>query len=641
MPKKPESKIEEINKRLYSNTFKDRPVFERLKENEYEVSDTWKSAPNLASGALSAQQPPSLLKKAFILSFSFFVVAAAIAGIYFYRGSNLLSSNNVDISIEGPVSISGGENLDLNITVNNNNDAAIESSNLFIEYPEGSYASADTQEQLPRIKKTLGKIEAHGVARETVSAIVFGEANTEKKIRITLEFRLQGSNATFEKKKEYSVGISSSPVDIDVETLKEANSGQEVELVVRLRSNSNTPLKGLMFSVDYPFGFHFKSASPAAQYDNKVWNVGDLTPSSERVVRIKGTLEGQDEEEKIFRAYVGAESARDPQALGIIYNSVSRSIFIKKPFLALDLVIDNDRGSEYIASSGKIVRVDVLWSNNLPTKIIDGQVEVKLKGDILNRYSIVAGTGGFYRSLDDTVVWESSSGNEALAVIEPGESGTLGLSFGFLPLVSKDGRKAFANPEVTIEVTAHGRRVSDADVPEEINTVAVKKVKVDSNASIASRAVYYIGPFKNSGPLPPKINQETTYTVVWTVTNSSNDISQATVRTTLPTYVKWLGAVSPNSENVSYNEIGGEVVWNLGTVPAGTGIARAAREVAFQISFLPSISQLNQTPLLTGENILSGIDTFTRTTLRDVKRPLSIKLSTDASFTESSGVVTQ
>jgi len=643
MPEKPKSRIEEITKKLYSTSFKDRPVFETLKEREYEVSDTW-TPPEGSGPQGNTQMEPRhnrILKKILILSFSFFVVALSIAGVYFFKGSNLLSANNVDISVEGPVSLAGGDTLTMGIIITNNNDAAIEFADLLIEYPEGSYASTESKEALPRIKKSLGKINAHETVHETATAVLFGESNTEKNIQITLEFRLEGSNATLEKKKEYRIGITSSPIDVAIDILKEANSGQEVEVAVHLKSNSSTPLKGLVFSIDYPFGFRFKSADPKPQYDNKMWVLGDLAPSAERVVKIKGVLEGQDEEEKIFRVYAGTQSERDARALGITYNSVSKSIFIKKPFLALDMVIDNDTGNEHISSSGKIVRADVLWENNLPTKIIDGQIQVKLRGDIINRYSIAVGNGGFYRSLDDTIVWDSKSGNEALAVIEPGEKGSASFSFSFQPLVSKDGRQAFANPEVTIEVTARGRRVSDTNVPEEINTVAVKKIKVESSLNLASRSVYFAGPLKNTGPLPPKVNQETTYTIIWTITNSSNDISSAVVRTTLPTYVKWLGVVSPDSENVTYNEIGGEVVWNAGAIPAGTGINRAAREVAFQVSFLPSISQINQTPFLTSEIAISGNDNFTHTTLRDTKRALSIKLSTDSIFLENQGIVVQ
>src|SRR3989344_9088051 len=74
MPEKPKSRIEEITKKLYSTSFKDRPVFETLKEREYEVSDTW-TPPEGSGSQGSTQMEPRhnrILKKILILSFSFF-----------------------------------------------------------------------------------------------------------------------------------------------------------------------------------------------------------------------------------------------------------------------------------------------------------------------------------------------------------------------------------------------------------------------------------------------------------------------------------------------------------------------------------------------------------------------------------------
>lgn len=643
MPEKPKSKIEELSKRLYSTNFKDRPIIEKLEAGEHEVSDTWKQDPPVVEGSKTPRSSQSpLLKKILILSFSFFIIAVGVAIFYLYKGSGTLSANNVDISIEGPVSVAGGDDLKLGISVTNNNDAAVDDADLLIEYPEGSYASADSQSALPRIRKSLGRIEAHQTIRENVQAVIFGESNSEKKISATLEFRLEGSSATLEKKKEYAITLSSSPIDIVIDSLKEANSGQTVEVDVHLKSNSSSPLKDLLLSVDYPFGFQFKESTPKPNFDNKIWKLGDLPPAGERVIRIKGIIQGQDEEEKIFRAYVGTQSNRDERALGIAYNSLSSSIFLKKPFLSLDFLIDGVRANEYVSSSEKTVRVDISWENNLPTKIIDGQIQIKIKGNILDRYSIAVANGGFYRSLDDTIVWDSKSGAAStLAVIEPGEKGNVSFSFGFLPVLNSDGKQAFANPEVTMEVTAKGRRVTDTNVPEEVNTFTAKKIKVESSLNLASRAVYYTGPLKNTGPLPPKVNQPTTYTIIWTLTNSSNNISSGVVRTLLPTYVKWLGVVSPDSESVTYNDVGGEVTWNVGAIPAGVGVARAAREVAFQVALTPSISQLTRSPSLTSEVTLTGNDDFTGTTLHTTKQALSTNLTTDPTFIYFQALVTE
>lgn len=640
------SKLEKLGENIYSPNFKDRPVIGRLEEGEQDVPDQWSDIKNSPAPAPSLPaEPPSgspMIKRILTVSFLFFLAAVAFALLYLYRGANMLSTEKVDILVEGPVSVSGGEELSFAVAVTNRNETPIESAELLIEYPEGAYASADATESLQRSRISLGAIGAGQSAREIVTAILFGEANTERTLRVKLEFRFAGSSATLEKEVPYRVKITSSPVDVEVETLKEANAGQEFEVAVRLRSNSSSTLKDLLLSVDYPFGFRFKEASPQPLSENKVWNVGDLASGGERVIRIRGSIEGQNDEEKIFRAYVGTENPRSPRALGIVYTAVSKSIFLKKPFLALDIVSASGTGrsGDIVVPGGKLTRVDILWSSNLPTRIIDGSIEVKIRGEALDRFSISPANGGFYRSSDDTVIWKSTSGNQELAEIDPGEQGSVSLSFGFLPLVSGGERRALLNPEVTLEVTARGKRVSETDVPEEINTILVKKVRVETRFSLGSRIVYSTGPFRNTGSLPPKAEQPTTYTIIWAITNSSNAVSNATVRTTLPSYVKWLGAVSPEKERISYNEIGGEVVWNAGSIPAGAGITGPAREVAFQISFLPSITQINKSPLLTSEAMLTGTDDFTKSTLRDVKPPLSIKLTTDPAFTDDEGFVT-
>ena len=108
--------------------------------------------------------------------------------------------------------------------------------------------------------------------------------------------------------------------------------------------------------------------------------------------------------------------------------------------------------------------------------------------------------------------------------------------------------------------------------------------------------------------MPPKAEKETTYTVIWTVTNTSNKVKNAKVSAILPIYTKWLSKTAPDSEHISYNLQNSEIIWDLGDVPAGAGIDSPAREVAFQISFLPSVSQIGSTPVILSGAVLTGTD---------------------------------
>jgi hypothetical protein len=118
------------------------------------------------------------------------------------------------------------------------------------------------------------------------------------------------------------------------------------------------------------------------------------------------------------------------------------------------------------------------------------------------------------------------------------------------------------------------------------------------------------------------------------VRNASNNVSNVFVRTTLPIYVRWRGAVDPAAEDVVYNESGAEVVWNAGRIPSG-----GSRDVAFQIVLTPSLSQLDTTPPLTGDSFLTAVDDFTKTELRDRKAAVTTNLSTDPQFSQNEAPV--
>ena len=159
-----------------------------------------------------------------------------------------------------------------------------------------------------------------------------------------------------------------------------------------------------------------------------------------------------------------------------------------------------------------------------------------------------------------------------------------------------------------------------------------QKIKITSEAVFTPNIVYFIGPFQNTGPLPPQVEKETTYTIAWTAVNSSNHISRATVRTVLPPYVRWTNLKAPSGEDVTFNEISREVIWNMGRLEAGVGVTLPPREVAFQVGFFPSVSQLNQTPTISGETSFSGVDEFTGAPIRLTSKALTISLNSDPNF---------
>jgi len=197
------------------------------------------------------------------------------------------------------------------------------------------------------------------------------------------------------------------------------------------------------------------------------------------------------------------------------------------------------------------------------------------------------------------------------------------------------------NPEIKISVSISGARVSDDGAIEGIKEFIQKTVLINSSLQITPRVVYYAGPFGNTGPLPPKAEQATTYTVMLSAINSTNEMSNVKVRAILPSYVSFTDVIFPNDANISFDNITGELMWNIGFMDAGEGVTSKAREASFQISFLPSVSHVGSAPELIHDIEIFGRDNFTGRDVVFKKGNLSTNLSTDPQFKTSDAQVVQ
>ncbi|MCK5059963.1 MAG: hypothetical protein KAR00_02355 [Candidatus Pacebacteria bacterium] len=630
-PYEDEERIKHLKDSLYSRGFNSRSPYERSEIHKKEspaVEESWRhNELSFEKMQKKSTKKRSILKTLFWIAALFFVASVVTAVYMFYGGGIVVSSRNVDISIVGPISIPGGETLTLDIIIHNKNNVPLEAANLSVVYPTGTRMPDNLEIELLRERFDLGTIPAGSISKKTVEATLFGEKEEIKQTLLSLEYRVSGSSAVFVKEKTYDTTISLSPISIVAVYPKEVNANQEFELNVALTSNSSTVIEDLLFKVEYPFGFRFSNALPKVAYDDNIWLIGNLEPGGKRTVAIKGVMQGQNEEERTFRLDVGRARVENNKQIGISFLSTLESVFIKKPFVDLTLRTNLDDGIEYVTFLGARIPVSIEWFNTLPVNVYDATIEIKITGDVFNRNSISVQNGGFYQSVNNTIIWDRHSTPELLEVSSH-DAGNVSFS---LPLLQDgEGTASLRNPTVNIDAVFRGTRFSNDGAPQQVLSTASKIIKVSSNLLLGSRIVYTMGPFNNYGHLPPKAEQETTYTVFWTITNIFNDVLGATVYAKLPPYISWIGASSPLSENISFDAKNREVIWSVGNIEKGVGATLPAREVAFQLSFLPSLGQIGTIPVVVNTQTLSGKDLFTDTALEDTASPLTIWLVTDS-----------
>ncbi|MBP7804917.1 MAG: DUF11 domain-containing protein [Candidatus Pacebacteria bacterium] len=630
--------LEDVNDRLYRRDLADRKMrhIDSLHDQHYVVNEAWKGeAPKKEETKEEKIRHTSMFRKFFHYSLIFAGIAIVVALFMFFSGNNTISTNDIEINVLGNSFTGGGEELQLQVEVVNKNQGALELADLFIEYEKGGDAVSGAKRVSDRT--SLGTIEAGKTANKSFFVTLFGQEGTTRTVDFRLQYRLQGSNAIFTKTTSFPVTIKSAPVALTIDSPKSVTPNQEITFTVKTTSNSKNTLSGMLLRVEYPNGFNFKKATPSPTSFNNVWNLGDIAPGGDREITITGTMYGQDGEDRAFHVYTGAADARDATKIGVTYNSLLETITLVKPFLAAHIFINGSDKATSPVLSNSTVNVRVNYTNNLPTQVTDAEVTLALTGNALDTSSVIV-PKGFYDSARGVITWNTTT-NPDLQIIQPNDQGNLDFTFDVLPLIS--GGQTISSPNVKLAVSIKGKQPDQGGSLSEVNNFEQKTAVVSSNLGFSADAFYKSGPFTNTGPIPPKANQPTTYTITWRVMNSSNALADAVATSQLPTYVDWVGVISPTSEKIEYDSTTRNIRWTIGAIAPNTGLAGLPKTVSFQVRLNPSITQVGSTPKLVLDSRVTARDTFTGETLTANRAATSTLLTNDTGFPANGQTVTQ
>jgi len=635
-----QSKLNRLLNNLYSRKHPPGLNSERsgIHEGEKKIEVGWKSEQETplreAFQKNEAVKKDRFLGKLFVFAILFFIISIGIAAAVFFGGFNRISPNNVNISVLGPLSVAAGDELSLDIIVNNGNAIDLSNVVLTIHYPDGTRSAANTTLPLTIDTEQVGAIRAGQSVTKTVKAVLFGEKDAIQNITVTADYNIQLSTSPNHKEKQYQIAIKSAPVIMTVNYPKEINSGHTAQFDIDITSNTNSPINNLVLTGIYPFGFTFTSSDPAPYSGNAIWHLGTLMPLEKRHITIIGTLDAQNNEERTFSFDAGTALPDDDRKIGVTLASAMQSLTVLKPEIGLSVVFQGDNANPVIKYSD-FARLSINWKNNLSISLENIQISAKMSGSMLDESAVSPGASGFYRSIDNTAYWDKST-TPNLEEALPGANSSVGIGVGALKnfLISK-----ITDPEIIFDVSISGSRLDAGGVPETITSKAQEIIKIQTQPSISQRLAYSSGPFKNTGPIPPKVDTESTYTVFWDASNTLSNISGGKMVATLPSYIEWKGAINPANAPITFDPNTRQITWNLGTLPRGAGTLTLQKEVAFQIGFVPSISQLGNKVTMVNPASFSGEDDFAKITVEAQTDSLTSFITGDPVYSGNNGTV--
>lgn len=611
--------IADLQRRLYARDPENVPKqkFGILRPLKDKVDSTW-GEKELKDEKFVHRTGVSGYKRLFLVSLIFFVIALGVAVFSVYRGAITLSSKNVEVALLGNSFVAGGESLPVQVDITNKNSSDLVDAQLTLSYPKGS--SDATGGDIERIKKPLGTISSGKTKTEGFSVILYGEQGTSRVITASLEYKLEGSNATFVKEKTFSVMINSSPVSLTIDAPTLATSNQPFIINIRTLFNGDTLLDNAIVRIEYPSGFIFQSAIPTPSTSTNTWDLGDLVKGTERTISIKGKLVGEQQDEKSFRIYVGSRTSESDARIAVSYNSALHTITIAEPFIGGQIFVNGDNSDVVALANGASVNGTVDWKNNAAIGVINPEFVLSIVGENVDTDTIKA-PGGYYDKLDKTITWNNET-ILSLARIEPGDAGQFPFTFS-----TKQAKSGMAG-DIALSLSVKGTFPDRDFFQDSVSGIDQKVIRFASRLQFAAQALYSIGPIKNTGPFPSRVDQDTTYTIQWFMRPVENPLSNAVATTTLPIGVVWTGTISPTSEAISYAPETRVVTWSIGSIPKATSVP-VVRTVAFQVRVKPNKSQIGSRLYLLGETKVSAIDSVANVPLTFLRPELTNELSAD------------
>jgi hypothetical protein len=552
----------------------------------------------------------SLLDRILILIF-------LLIGIFSYWTwkKNPYSKEVLKIEILGPSEVTVGKEVEFIVKYKNNGNFRLEEPELIFEPPENSLKDDQIAKREVLREEKLGNAIYPGEENTLSFKLrIFGKEGEMKIAKATMSFRPKNLKARYSVSTSFSTQIKSVPVTFEFDLPSKIENGKELNFKLDYFSNIDSPLTNLRIQVEYPKSFEFFSSTPQS-IEKTEWEIPVLNKAEGGRIEIQGKILGEIGKVETFRARLGI--LKENQF--IVLKEIEKGVEIVKPSIFLRQEINGN--PEYVAAPGEWLHYTIYFKNIGDEEMKNLFLISKLEGDAFDFQTIKSDLGEC-KPGDDSVIfdWRRVPKLQYLAPTDEGK-----VDF-WIKL--KDDLGNVRNPFLK-------NKIFILQMREEFIT------KISSRIEVSQKGFYYDEVFGNSGPIPPRVGEATTYTIFWQVKNYYSDVKDVKVRAKLPEYVSLTGKIFPEemASKFSFDPNSREIVWSIGELKGGEGISTPPKTIAFQISFSPTESQRGQTPEIIGEVKISGEDSWTGKTLEATSTSITTALPDDPQMKPEMGIV--
>ncbi|MFA5076071.1 MAG: hypothetical protein WC480_01500, partial [Patescibacteria group bacterium] len=546
------------------------------------------------------------------------IVIVAWSGFYLFNRyapesvqKFLGDDGKVKIEIQAAKDLESGQEITYLIKYKNDKKVAINNVQLNVRYPSGLLISEITPQ--PRAKGSgenylareddwdLGSLDKGGEGEIKIVGKLVAEMGTNQNLWAVLYYEPANFTSKFQAEASFSTEIKSVPVAVTITGPENLPPSQLVELILAYANKSDGDLKDVMIEVIYPEKFNLESVEPAANQGNNTWQFADFNKDQQGEIKILG---------KFAASVMGSQEfivktlLKDNEPDYYLLEEQSWKVEVVKGDLVSELKI-NSSPSDGSIGFGDTLNYTLTFENDGSQTIKDLTVSVFFTptatfidwSTLNDRYE---GTLDEFEA-GKLITWTKDEVPN-LDELKPGDKGVIDFS---VKIVSNAGNLSGDLSLQSIASTKLGEvGGKEANVENKSNKIITK---VNSNLSLDAYARYFddsadaIG----AGPLPPRVDQATTYVINWVLSNSVHEVQDIVVSTVLPEKVSWVGKKDISVGDLEYQPEDHKVVWTINRIPTAPSLDV---RVSFRVSIKPVASDLGKVLVLTGNNSIAALD---------------------------------
>lgn len=593
------------------------------KEDLKELEEIYKEEGKLNLKSLEKASPKPLWR--YLIQILLLILAvAAVGGFLVFNNFFKKSTSGAVLEIEVPEEVVSGEEVKIRIKYANQERTDWKNVSLSLQYPKGFILNKTSSSPVNDQKNiwNLGEIAKGRGGFVDIWGEFVGAVNQEFVLKAILYYEPTNFTSEFQAETVKIIRIKSSLLNLQWDIPNQIVNNKEFEINLLVENQGKRDLNQVKVVLNYPSDFEFIESDPQPEEGNFIWKFPSLKSSEKQTIKIRGLIKSQKEALKEFQAQGGVIDKEGNFKLQTQSNFLT---LVVVPKLTLNFLLNGESGPLTV-DWGNSLNYVINLKNTSDLEMHDVVIHFEIEGKGVNWDNLKLTKG---KANPPKIIWDKNYMSE-LRTLDPQEEINLEFNLKVVsPITPQDEEDK--NYQFDSRVWVEVGRIGDSSTgfkiePQTITTKIKTLVSLSTEARYFSENLEPIG----RGPLPPQVGKTTVYKIFWKISNTTNEIKDIEVTTTLPSYVQWRGQYEITAgQGLEFNLTTREIKWSINRIPPGTGDLSPFLIASFEIAVTPTKEQEGKLLILTHETLLKASDEFTGEKIEVKQDLLTSDLSND------------